>query len=88
MPGFVFKLNHAGVRKLLRSEGMRAHLEQRAQRIAKAADEAAGADGGHEVRTEIGPNRARAVVVTTSSEAIHGEATQRTLTRSIDAGRG
>lgn len=75
------KLNRAGVRSLLRSSAMSADLEARARRIAAAAG------AGFEVTTTTGPTRARAEVTTATFEARHAEASDRALTRAIDAGR-
>lgn len=75
-------LNHAGVRELLRSPEVQRDLERRAQNIAAAAGE------GMEVSTERGATRARATVITATFEARYREATDRALTRAIDAGRG
>lgn len=75
------KLNRRGMAELLKSSGVLADLERRANRIATAAGD------GHVVRAEIGRTRARAVVITATSEAIRAEATERNLTRSFDAGR-
>lgn len=77
-----FKLNSDGVRTLLRSSEMEADLRARAERIAAAAGP------GHAVESQIGVNRARASVRTETFEAMREEATNRTLTRAIDAGRG
>lgn len=75
------ELNHRAVRELLRSEAVRADLARRAQAIAAAAGP------GNEAHSKIGPNRARAEVVTKTFAARYQEATQRTLTRAIEAGR-
>ena len=77
-----FKRNSAGIRQLLRSSEVEANLRARAERIAAAAGP------GHEVDSRIGANRARASVATATFEAMQSEATDRTLTRAIDAGRG
>lgn len=69
------------MRQLLRSPETLDELERRAENIAAAA----GPD--HRVESQIGPNRGRAAVITDSFEAILAEATSRTLTRAIDAGR-
>lgn len=74
-------MNHAGVRELLRSAEVQADLKRRAEAIAAAAGP------GMEVRTSVGPNRARAVVITGDGDAIRAEATDKALTRAIDAGR-
>lgn len=75
-------LNPAGVRKLLCEQSVLADLRARAERIASAAGD------GHEVHADIGKTRARAVVITTSYDAMYEEATSRELTRAVDAGRG
>lgn len=74
-------LKRNGVRDLLRSDGVRRDLERRARQIAEAAGD------GFEYDSAIGQNRARATVWTDTIEAMHEEATDRTLTRAIDAGR-
>jgi hypothetical protein len=83
------KLNSSEIRKLLQGKsqysGVREDLERRARAIAAAAG---GSEAGFEVGTNVGPNRARASVVTTTAEAMRAEAEDRTLTRAIDAGRG
>lgn len=76
------ELNRAGVRELLTSPAVRADLERRARAIAAAAG------SGMEVDSEIGRNRARASVRTATNAAMRREATERALTRAIDAGRG
>jgi len=74
-------LNGSGVRELLRSSDVLADLERRAQAIASQA-------GPHfAVATEIGANRARAVVHSIDYDGALAEAHDRTLTRAIDAGR-
>lgn len=60
---------------------MKTDLERRARAIAANAGE------GMEVDIEVGANRARASVRTTTIRAMRAEATQRALTRAIDAGR-
>lgn len=74
-------LNRRNIRDLLRSESVRADLERRAENIARAAGP------GHKVDSQVGRNRARAAVITTSAEAMAAEARDRNLTRAIDAGR-
>lgn len=76
------ELNSKGLRQLLRSPEVLADVEQRAQRIAAAAGE------GFEASAKLGPNRARASVVTATAEAMLAEAEDRALTRALDAGRG
>jgi hypothetical protein len=80
-------VNRAGLRQVLRAPGVQADLRQRAERIAAAADAAANDPGGHRVVAELGANRARAAVVTATPKSMYKEATVRSLTRSIDAGR-
>lgn len=70
-----------GMRDLLRSDEIRRDLEERAKRIAAAAGE------GMESSTTIGRTRALAMVWTETVEAMVAEATDRKLTRAIDAGR-
>lgn len=74
-------VNRAAVRALLRSPEVAADLTRRARNIA------ATAGPGHRVDSQIGPNRARAAVITDTFEAMHHEATDRTLSRALDAGR-
>ena len=80
-------LNSKGIRDLLRSEKVQADLARRATNVAASADSASGRAGDHAVETQVGPNRARAAVYTDTFNAMHREADQRTLTRSLDAGR-
>lgn len=81
MRNVIIKLVPAGIRALLRSPEVEHDLERRAQAIAAAAGE------GMEVSTFRGPNRVRATVITATTEARVAEATDRALTRAIDAGR-
>jgi len=74
--------NHAGIRELLRSDGVRRDLERRAARVAAAAGDGMAYD------SDVGTNRARATVWTESFDAKVDEATERNLTRAIDAARG
>lgn len=82
MAGQRVQLNRGNVRKLLRSEEVQANLKARADRIAAAAGP------GMEAGVTVGPNRARTSVITATPEAMLAEATDRKLTRAIDAGRG
>lgn len=75
------KLNHAAVRALLRGPEVQAELKKRADRIAAAAGP------GHDVDIYVGRNRARADVATETFAAMRAEATERRLSRSLDAGR-
>jgi hypothetical protein len=78
-------LNRKEVRRLLRGEGtysgVASDLDRRARAIAAAAGDGMEADSG------TGPNRARASVRTVTREAMEAEATDRALTRAVDAGR-
>lgn len=78
---FVLKINKAGIRELLKSPAIQADLERRAQQIAAAAGP------GMEVSTQQGENRARATVITATTEARAAEANNRSLTAALDAGR-
>ena len=75
------KLNRSGIRELLRSDEVADDLRRRAEAIARAAGD------GHEVDVEVGPNRARAAVITDTLEAKAREARKRSLTSAIEAGR-
>ena len=76
------KLDAAGMRELLRDEGVKADLARRARNIAAAAGP------GMSTSSSRGRNRALAMVWTDTPEAMRAEAKTRKLTRSIDAGRG
>lgn len=75
------KLNRAGVRALLRDPKIVADLTRRGNAIAAAAGT------GFVVDVEVGRSRARVEVVTRTPEAMQREATYRSLTRAVDAGR-
>jgi hypothetical protein len=75
------KLTMSGPRQVRQSAGVAADMAARAGRIAAAAG------AGMEVNTNMGPSRARASVVTATSDARRAEASGRALTRAIDAGR-
>jgi hypothetical protein len=75
------KLNRKGMRDLLRSEEVRKDLDRRAARVAAAAGP------GMEHSSTIGRNRALAMVWTETVDAMVAEATDRKLTRAIDAAR-
>lgn len=75
------EVNRKAVRSLLRSPEVKADLERRAKKIAAAAGP------GFEVDSHVGKNRARADVATGTFEAMRAEATDRALTRAVDAGR-
>jgi hypothetical protein len=73
-------LNRAAVAHLLK-EAILPDLQRRAANIAAAAGP------GFEVDSAIGKNRARASVRTVTFAARRAEATNRTLSRALDAGR-
>ncbi len=75
------KLNRKGVRELLCSTDVGKDLSGRGQRIAEAAGP------GHVVTRRMGRSRQRVSVITDTPEAMRAEATARTLTRALDAGR-
>lgn len=75
------KMRRAGSRAVLRSPEVLAELRRRAEMIAAAAGP------GHEVDGQIGRGRARASVRTATFQAMEAQATDRTLTRALDAGR-
>jgi hypothetical protein len=75
------KLNRKGVAALLKSPEVKADIRSRAGRIA------ATAGPGFEARTSVGRTRARAVVITTTSEARLAQAKDRKLSNAISAGR-
>jgi hypothetical protein len=74
-------VNRRTIRELLRGEEIQRELKARAEKIAQAAGP------GHKVDTKVGPNRAHARVSTDTFPARYHEATGRTLTRALDAGR-
>lgn len=81
MPDVKIVLNRRGIQQLLRSREVQRDLERRGRAIAAAAGP------GHRIESEIGPHRARVAVITDTPEAMVTEATARTLTRALDAGR-
>ena len=78
---------------LRNSPAVVADLERRAAAIATAAAEQVGDDGEEHFKvmpTEFDLSirgRARVAVVTSSFKAMYHEATERTLTKAVDAGR-
>lgn len=74
-------INRDGARAVRCAPGVLADLERRARAIAAAAGP------GMVVRTSVGPNRARAAVITATLRARRGQAKDKRLTRAIDAGR-
>lgn len=82
------KLRMLGVRELLHLPATKRLIYDKAQRIAQAADGAANDPGGHRIETGEGIRRPRVSVITDSYKSRWKEATHRTLTSSIGAGRG
>jgi tRNA A37 threonylcarbamoyltransferase TsaD len=76
------RLHQLNIKKMMQSDEMAASLKARADRIAAAAGP------GMEADVRVGRTRARASVITATSEARYAEATGRKLTQAIDAGRG
>lgn len=75
------ELNRKALVGLLKSPEVRADLEARARRIAAAAGP------GMTVESQVGRMRARASVVTATTEARRAEAVDRRLSSSLQAGR-
>lgn len=75
------RLTRSGPRQVRQSAGVLADVAARAQRIAAAAGP------GMEANSQQGQTRARASVITATTEARLAEANNRALTRAIDAGR-
>lgn len=76
------KMNASGARAILTSGAVQAFLKAKADRIAAAAG------SGMVAHSNPGSSRARAAVVTSTKKAMRAEATDRALTRALDAGRG
>ena len=77
------ELNAAGVRSLLQSSDVQADLQGRAERIAAAA----GGAPDFVAESRVGATRARASVRTATFDGMRAEATDRVLSRALDAGR-
>lgn len=78
-----------GVVEILKSQAVQDRLAQAGEAIASAANAAAGLDDGFEVvRGTGGKTRTRVFVQTASAEGMRAEATNRALSKSLDAGRG
>lgn len=78
----VFKANKKGIAELLRLPDVLSDLEQRAERVASAASDGVAQYG---VRSETGPVRARAAIVTENFDAMLAEHREHRLARVIDA---
>lgn len=75
------KFNRDAIGKLLRAPEVKSDLAGRARRIATMAGP------GMEVSAMVGANRARASVITATTEARLAEAKHRALSSAIGAGR-
>lgn len=76
------ELNIAGFNAVRRSPEVRSDLKRRAEAIAAQAGE------GFEVIETDNPSRAGAMVVAATKDARLAEATEKVLTKAINAGRG
>lgn len=76
------EVNSDGIQAILKSAEVQADLRSRAARIAAAGGP------GMEASSWTGRTRARASVITATGKARRSEATNRALTRALDAGRG
>jgi hypothetical protein len=77
------EMNDAEFIRILQGPEVQADLLRRAQAIAGAAGE-----GSYDVTPSMTPTRARVSVGTADYAARHSEATVRSLTSALDAGRG
>jgi hypothetical protein len=75
------KINRKAISQLLKSSEVSADLRRRAGQIASAAG------AGHKPSVQTGRTRARATVITTTTEARVAQATDRNLSNAITAGR-
>lgn len=78
------EFNDRAFQAVLQSPEVQADILRRGQAIAAAAGQGGGA---YDVEAEIGAIRARVLVTTADHAARKAEATNRTLTASLDAGR-
>lgn len=84
MATVVVKVNRAGVRAILRSDGVLKDLERRAQAVATATS---GGDLTYEVRSDVGRQRARAAVIAAGARTNAHELAHHDLARTIDHAR-
>lgn len=77
MSKFKFKLNSRGVRELLKSEKMQAHLSKKASGIKDRCGE------GYETDTHVGKNRANAMIYTTTYQAKSDNKKNNTLLKAV-----
>ena len=76
------EISDSGIQDILRSSPVQSFLKAKADRIAAAAGK------GMRASSYVGRTRARASVITATGGARRAEATDRSLTKAIDAGRG
>lgn len=76
------RINIKGANEVRKSAGVRADLERRGEAIRDAA----GSED-HEVQSSLGKTRARVTVRTSTWQGRYKEATERTLSSALDAGR-
>jgi hypothetical protein len=78
----ILRLNSSGMREMLKSSGVMADLVARAERVAQTAGP------GMEASSVTGKTRARASVITATTEARYNEASGKTLTRAFGQAAG
>lgn len=81
--GFKWQVR-TGYQALERMPAIREHLESIGRRIADAA----GGSPDFEVKSAVYPGGAHVIIVTATATARRLEATDRALTRALEAGRG
>ena len=77
MSNFVFKLNRAGVRELLKSQAMQGVLKEHATTIKNRAGD------GYEQDIHVGKNRANAMVKSETFKAIKDNSKNNTLLKAL-----
>lgn len=77
MSKFKFKLNSSGVRALLKSEEMQAHLSEKASGIRNRCGE------GYETDTYVGKNRSNAMIYATTYQAKSDNMKNNTLLKAV-----
>ena len=80
--GIRLEMNYEEMIRIMKSAPVMNELLRRAHRVQAAAGR------GHMVTSRAGTTRARVSVITASEGARQREATDRTLTRALDAARG
>ena len=80
------RMSSAGSRAVMNSEGVRADLLARADRIRERAESMGS--GAYAADVRPGRNRAHAMVKTTDARSIASNAKHNSLLKSLDAGRG